>query len=384
MTIPLLDLRLASDPNQKQALLDLLKDCLFNVGFLYIKGHGVPEETISDLSEKLPSLFDIANSSKSRLSKSNSPHFLGYSGFAEEVTLGQQDLREQFDYATELPVIYDKDDNEIHEGKDFSKLYWWLRGPNQWPTEEELPGFRSALESYHNALADLSYRFLHLVEEAFDIPLGTFDQIFGIDTSRQVSDSITSSTSYSQTSSRKTYLPSQHRIKLVKYPATNDEVGQGVGPHKDSSGLLTFLHQVGQEKGLEVLDKDGNWIAANPIPGTFVVNFANPFEAATDGAVKATVHRVVAPTERDRYSIPFFMGLPPNLTVSEIRSCVPEAVRKMRRDEDGQEATENAVSSFLDPRWDNLGESQLRKWIRSHKDVGRKWYGDEVVDYYIQ
>jgi len=24
----------------------------------------------------------------------------------------------------------------------------------------------------------------------------------------------------------------------------------------------------------------------------------------------------------------------------------------------------------------------LRKWIRSHRDVGLKWYGKDVVDYY--
>jgi hypothetical protein len=42
----------------------------------------------------------------------------------------------------------------------------------------------------------------------------------------------------------------------------------------------------------------------------------------------------------------------------------------------------DGVSAFLDPRWDSLGESQLRKWIRSHRDVAVKWYGDEVVEYY--
>jgi isopenicillin N synthase-like dioxygenase len=118
------------------------------------------------------------------------------------------------------------------------------------------------------------------VEEAFGIPVGTFDDFFLMDDVEN---------------GRTRYLPSQHRIKLVKYPATvNGDSGQGVGAHKDSSGWLTFLYQVGQEDGLEVLADDGRWIAAPPIPGTFVVNFGNAFEAATEGAVKATVHRVKA------------------------------------------------------------------------------------------
>lgn len=91
------------------------------------------------------------------------------------------------------------------------------------------------------------------------------------------------------------YVPPQHRIKLVRYPPSLDDgprKKQGVGAHKDSSGWLTFLYQVGKEEGLEVLDAEGQWLSAPPIEGTFVVNFGNAFESATEGAVKATVHRV--------------------------------------------------------------------------------------------
>ena len=174
-------------------------------------------------------------------------------------------------------------------------------------------------------------------------------------------------------------------MKLAKYHVANADSGcQGVGPHKDSSGWLTFLHQVGSEKGLEILDREGNWLPANPIPGTFVVNFGNAFEAATEGAIRATVHRVQAPSQRDRYSIPFFMGLPLDLRVSEIKLFIPEAVRSMRRKENDKSSIEAALSTFLDLRWDMLGESVLRKWIRSHPDVGLKWYGSKTFEYYTQ
>jgi isopenicillin N synthase-like dioxygenase len=148
MSIPILDLSLADSAEQRPRLLKQLHEALFDVGFLYIKNHGVPESTISNLTELLPSLFNISNESKRRLSKINSPHFLGYNGFAEETTLGQKDLREQFDFATELPVIRDNKDapNASQEGKgrNFSSLYWMLRGPNQWPDERDVPGFRKA------------------------------------------------------------------------------------------------------------------------------------------------------------------------------------------------------------------------------------------------
>ena len=123
---------------------------------------------------------------------------------------------------------------------------------------------------------------MHLVEEAFGIPVGTFDAFF----------------SQSSLSDAAGQIAPQHRIKLVKYPPSppasdgSTQRGQGVGPHKDSSGWLTFLYQVGREEGLEVLTADGKWISASPIKDTFVVNFGNAFEAATEGAVKATTHRV--------------------------------------------------------------------------------------------
>ncbi|KAF2180713.1 Clavaminate synthase-like protein [Zopfia rhizophila CBS 207.26] len=377
--LPILDLSDANDPVKHTALLDQLHDALFNIGFLYIKNHGVAEETISNLASLLPVLFEQPPEAKASLSKLNSPHFLGYSGYAEETTLGEKDLREQFDLATELPVVWSpsanstSQDRESKSKRDFSKLYWRLRGPNQWPSEGNVPGFRKAYTEYHDALQELSYRFVHLIEEAFGIPVGTFDAFFPSPKSVDAAGH--------------KYVPPQHRIKLVKYPPSpssgGDEHDQGVGAHKDSSGWLTLLYQVGQEEGLEV-HVNGEWISAPPIDGTFVVNFGNAFEVATEGAVKATVHRVKAPMSisNARYSIPFFQGLPLDLTVSEIRSCIPESVRKLRRSV--KLGPSESVSTFLDPRWDSLGESQLRKWIRSHEDVGRKWYGDDVSKFYLE
>ncbi|KAH7117786.1 hypothetical protein B0J11DRAFT_536687 [Dendryphion nanum] len=383
--LPVLDLSKADDPLQKPQLLAELHNALFHVGFLYITNHGVSPETISNLVAHLPPLFDLPADEKRRLSKLNSPHFLGYSGYAEESTLGEKDLREQFDFATELPVIWESNENNkqaqepikrttVESQRDFSKLYWRLRGPNQWPSEKLVPGFRKAYIEYHNTLQELSYRFVHLIEQAFGIPLGTFDAFFS------QSESAGDEGEHQD-------VPPQHRIKLVKYPpsrASGDTFHQGVGAHKDSSGWLTFLYQVDNEKGLEVLDSSGKWIPAPPIDNTFVVNFGNAFEAATEGAVKATIHRVKAPeyTSNPRYSIPFFQGLPLDLTLSEIRSYIPDHVKRLHH-ESQSSSNVTSVSNFLDSRWDNLGESQLRKWIRSHEDVGRKFYGKDVTEFYL-
>jgi len=157
MSIPILDLSLVEDQNTRGKLLSDLRDALFNVGFLYIKNHQISQKTITNLTDQLPDLFNLPGATKHRLSKLNSPHFLGYNGYAEETTAGKADLREQFDFATELPLVWKIDDvDTVTEtgakkdpgSRDFSRLYWRLRGPNKWPDEDELPGFRPALTEY--------------------------------------------------------------------------------------------------------------------------------------------------------------------------------------------------------------------------------------------
>lgn len=136
------------------------------------------------------------------------------------------------------------------------------------------------------------------MEEAFGIPAGTFDSFFNKNAAAVARDSTTVND----------FLPPQHRLRFNYYPALPPEQGgQGVGPHKDMAGWLTFLYQVGTECALDVQDRDGSWIAVDPIPGTLVVNLGYAFEAATEGAARATVHRVRAPSQQERYSIPFFM-----------------------------------------------------------------------------
>lgn len=81
------------------------------------------------------------------------------------------------------------------------------------------------------------------------------------------------------------------RLKFIKYPQTSRE-SQGVGPHKDSTGLFTFLSQ-DDSGGLQVLNQNGDWIDAPPIEDTLVVNIQQGFEAITGGVCTATTHRVI-------------------------------------------------------------------------------------------
>lgn len=182
------------------------------------------------------------------------------------------------------------------------------------------------------------------------------------------------------------FLSDQHRLKLVHYPALHeDEAGsQGVGPHKDSSGWWTFLLQASPPhvKGLQVLNKNGEWVDVPVVPGTFVVNIGQAFEVVTNGVCKATTHRVLGGS-LERYSVPFFQGVRRNLTKAEAVDTLmehfdrPEFTTASAESEEGR----SIDSAFLAGKYDTWGESQLRTKIRSHRDVGQKFYAD-VFDKY--
>ena len=180
------------------------------------------------------------------------------------------------------------------------------------------------------------------------------------------------------------FLSDQHRLKLVHYPSDSSpgSGGQGVGPHKDSSGWWTFLLQASPPhvKGLQVLNNSGRWVDIPVIEDTFVVNIGQAFEVVTHGVCKATTHRVLSGS-LERYSVPFFQGVRGSLTKDEALGALKDYFGEERTSLEA-DAGDYIDSAFLRGKYDTWGESQLRTKIRSHRDVGRKFYAN-VLDQYV-
>ncbi|KAA8641351.1 uncharacterized protein ATNIH1004_002019 [Aspergillus tanneri] len=107
--IPVLDYSLATSSDTKATFLRELRNALVNVGFFYLTN---------------PPVYGVNTS-------------WGILGWEQSSQLVKSDYREQFDFATELPPP-----------RPDEPLYRNIRGPNQWPDETAIPGFRHALESY--------------------------------------------------------------------------------------------------------------------------------------------------------------------------------------------------------------------------------------------
>ncbi|KAI1334367.1 putative isopenicillin N synthetase [Xylariaceae sp. FL0016] len=354
-SIPMLDLALAKDSASKPQFLADLRHALMEVGFLYLKNAGIPDDLWQQVISEGKAFFDIPKEEKLKIEMKNAPSFLGYSQLSAEITAGQVDHREQIDLSTEHPV----------PGKD-EPLYENLKAPNQWPSDIVMPKFRHVYADYMKRMGDISIYFTSLIAEAVGLPPNAFDRYFEKD--------------------------QQHKLKIVKYPdlaelGLNGE-GQGVGPHKDSM-LTSYLLQASNHRGLQVQNTKGDWIDCPPIDRTLVVAIGQGMEALTQGVCASTTHRVLSPSagQGARFSIPFFQGVRGSSTFEELETVgagnVPEAIKEQRRqvlEANGGRLDDVEFTFRSGGIAKTLGEATLRNRVKSHPDVGERWYPDILRD----
>ena len=328
-SIPLIDFTLFSEEGEsRETFLLQLRTAARDIGFFYLKGHGIDKQLLSDVQQASRAFFALPEEQKLAVGMINSPHFRGYNRAASEITRGQPDWREQFDLGAErqpLPLE--------------AKTPGWarLQGPNQWP--DSLPELRPLLLRWQQEMTQMSLRLLRAFALALELPEKTFDPLYGD-------------------------KPNEH-IKLIRYPGQREgQSGQGVGAHKDS-GFLSFLLQ-DHQRGLQVEVEEGQWVDALPLEDTLVVNIGELLELATNGYLRATVHRVASPPAgEERLSLAFFLG-------AQLDAVVPlfPLPAELARDARGP------ASDPLNPLFRDVGFNYLKGRLRSHPDVAQRYYAD--------
>ncbi|MEP7312231.1 MAG: 2-oxoglutarate and iron-dependent oxygenase domain-containing protein [Pseudomonadota bacterium] len=330
--LPILDLRDFDSPAARGAFLERLRTTARDVGFFYLVGHGVEpalEREIFALSRRF---FALPEADKLSIQMANSPHFRGYTRLGDERTGGQTDWREQLDVGLEVQAL------DVAPGDPPWKR---LQGPNQWPAS--LPELRPALLRWHAELLPVANRLLC----AFALALEQPGDVFAAACSG-VANQV---------------------VKTIRYPGRDPREGeQGCGAHKDSE-FLTLLcqHEVG---GLQVWSDAGSgpgrWIDAPPLPGSFVVNAGELLELASDGYLRATLHRVVAPPAgSERLSLAFFLAARLDATVPRLE--LPARLAAEAR---------GPASDPANPLYRDVGLNTLKGRLRSHPDVARRHYAD--------
>ncbi|MDF7659678.1 isopenicillin N synthase family oxygenase [Erwiniaceae bacterium L1_54_6] len=330
-TLPVLDLALLELPAAEQAEhLAGLRETARDIGFFYLVNHSINTQLLHNVQSLTRAFFALPETEKQRVSMIHSPHFRGYNRAGVEYTREQRDQREQFDIGAERAAL------TLLPGDPAWKR---LQGPNLWP--EALPQLRPVIYAWQQAMTGVALRLLRAFAKSLSLPADAFDALYGTH-------------------------PNEH-VKLIRYPGQAvDASQQGVGAHKDS-GFLTFLLQ-DQQPGLQVEVIPGNWVDALPKPGAFVVNIGELLELATNGYLRATVHRVISPPERkERISIAFFLG-------AQLDAQVPVYQLPASLAAEAQGPTSDPANPLIR----EVGWNYLKGRLRSHRDVAQRYYADTL------
>ncbi len=243
------------------------------VGFFYISNHGVAASQIEALGREARRFFALEHEAKMAIDLRDSEVYgRGYMPLGEHLIPGtaeEGDLHEAFEFSLELPA----DDPDRLAG---CPMY----GPNRWPSD--LAGFRETVYGYYEAIRALGRTLFQAFAIALDLPDDFFEPMI---------------------------TKPLGQMRLIHYPpdpSADAPARWGIGPHTDYECFTILLQD--DAGGLELMNAAGEWIAAPPIPGAFVVNVGDLMGRWTNDLYASTLHRVVNRSGRERYSFPFFYG----------------------------------------------------------------------------
>jgi isopenicillin N synthase-like dioxygenase len=300
--IPTIDISplFSGDPDKFKETAKQIGVACETVGFFYIKGHGVPEALIARTYELSKQFHASPVALKQKVHVSRSQGIRGWVPVSSDDDDGDPEIYRLFDNQDDdylgKPRLHAAFDSALEIGQDDPD---YLAGnllitPNQWP--DWIPGFRDGVQTYYQTLMGLGRTLFEAFAVALDLPTDFF-------------------------LSRISKAPSQ--LRLLHYPPNDlpmDNDNLGIGAHSDFE-CFTILHQ--QAPGLQVMNAADEWVAAPPIPGTFIVNIGDLLEGWTNGRFKATQHRVVN-TGQERYSMPLFFSVDYHTVVEPLAAFVSD------------------------------------------------------------
>jgi isopenicillin N synthase-like dioxygenase len=279
--VPMLDVRAFRAGNRRE-FVAALGDAFERYGFVCVLGHDVDSALTEPLYRAARTLFALPSATKQRYVVSGTGGARGYTAFGIETAKDQTapDLKEFWHVGREL------------QGAAPPGLL-----PNVWPAEA--PEFKPAALALWRALEALGRELLSAVALYLELPASWFDG--AIDHGNSI-------------------------LRPLHYPPLAPAAAPGVrsAAHEDIN-LITLLVGSG-EPGLQILRRDGSWLAVETRPGQVVVNVGDMLQRLTNHVLVSTTHRVVNPPppwgERSRYSVPFFLHPNPELVIRSLPSCV--------------------------------------------------------------
>ncbi len=287
--LPIIDMAALADGEAGEiAIARQLDETFSRIGFCYFRNIGVSQDLVDGLFTASRAFHAQPEAAKRALMM-NATH-RGYMAPNSSVIVTSSVAQvKRPNYSESLMIMHEVAESDPRYGTE-------VHGPNQWP---DLPGFRAAVEEYERAMRAFCMRLLRPMSRALGLAPDWMDPHFGFPTTF---------------------------VRLLHYPPQapdSPDDAFGSAPHTDY-GFLTVLCQ-DNAGGLEVRRKDGTWLKAPPVPGTWVVNVADMLSRWTNGRWQSTPHRVKNLSGGDRFSCPYFFDMDMDAVVECVPTCTDAA-----------------------------------------------------------
>lgn len=289
--IPVLDLSafLAGEDGALDALAAELRAACTEVGFFYIKGHGIDDELIAATFEQSKRFHALPLETKLELPQdANNIGYLPMNASIQRHSTVHKATRPNQNASFFVSHDRAPDHPDVLANKPY-------RGANQWP--DDMPGFRDAVMAYFNALDQLGNSLLPVYATALDLPADYFAAHFANE--------------------------GHQSLRMLHYPPTAQTGNDfGTSPHTDNT-FMTILARM-DVPGLAIRLPSGEWVSPPLIPGTFLVNIGNILRRMTNDTFLSTPHGVVVEGDADRYSLAYFHSPNPYTTIEVLPTCISD------------------------------------------------------------
>jgi len=259
-----------------------LKNLCESEGFFYLDHHGVDWSLVRAVRDYQKRFFELPLARKQEIHFAKASKQRGYIPIGAESTdpAADGDVKEALDFTFPVPP------SGVSPAVA-RRMY----GPNLWPAD--LPGFKETIEAYFDEMIRIGRTLFEITAESFDLPRDYFRD----KTDRPIA-----------------------QLRLLRYPPR--ERALGIGAHCDYE-CFTVL-EPGEASGLQIQDLDGNWLDVEPMRECFVVNLGEMLARWTNDHYRATRHRVLNRSGRERLSIPFFFATNYDAWVQCLPPCESE------------------------------------------------------------
>jgi isopenicillin N synthase-like dioxygenase len=288
--IPVVDLRgsFADNPDDRRAVAHDIRQACCDTGFFYIENHRIDRAVVDRAFEEAKAFFELPLNEKKAVDAADWLTARGYEGMQKRAldSGSPPDLMESFFLGRDLPLDHPYVQKRVRG-----------YGPNQWPKGRA--AFRDALETYHDQVVDLGHHLMKLLALSLELEENYFEAAY------------------------RNFTATLRLHRYVPQPVDAVPNQIGAGAHTDY-GAITILAQ-DDCGGLEVQNIAGDWLRADPVPGTFVVNLGDMIRRWTNDIYHSNMHRVRNASGRDRYSMALFFNPDYFARIECVPTCWPAA-----------------------------------------------------------